>query len=195
MTKAFNGLLTGLVLIVAIGIGWVAYRSMLSHHAMPSVGGPFSLVDGNGKIRTEKDFTGRWMLVYFGYTHCPDACPTTLNTLAQAMDDMPAGARAKIVPVFITVDPSRDTPPIMKAYAESFGPEFVALTGNDTQVKGAEDAYRVYAAKYPRANGEYDMDHSSIVYVMGPDGRYRTNFADSMTPEDMAKQLGTMIAG
>ncbi|HTH96780.1 MAG TPA: SCO family protein, partial [Stellaceae bacterium] len=170
--------------------------TMVARHALPGVGGPFILVDGDGHTRTDKDFAGRWMLVYFGYTHCPDACPTTLNTVAEALDRMPANIRAKVVPVFITVDPARDKPDIMKAYAESFGPEFVGLTGSDQQIKAVEQAYRVYVAKYPaKADGEYEMDHSSIVYVMGPDGRYRSNFADNAQPGDIASQLDHMVAG
>ncbi len=156
--------------------------------ASVSIGGPFSLTDGAGKTVTDADFRGKWMLVYFGYTHCPDACPTALADIASAMDKLPPAGRDAIVPVFVTVDPARDTPTVMRDYSTAFGPSFVGLTGSPAAISGAERAYRVYAAKHDLANGDYVMDHSSIIYVMDPKGRFITDFTRS-DPAAMAAKL------
>jgi protein SCO1/2 len=181
-------------LIFVVAAAYAGYRAFnpASSGAI-AIGGPFNLIDGNGKPVTDQSFHGRWMLVYFGYTHCPDACPTTLNTLAEMMDDL-GTAKRNVVPIFISVDPDRDTPGVMKDYVSSFGPEFVGLTGSTQQVSDVEHAYRVYAAKHPTANGDYDMDHSSIVYVMNPDGQFVSDFSDETKPDAMAKQLKSLMA-
>ncbi len=153
------------------------------------IGGPFALTNGAGKPVTDRDFRGRFMLVYFGYTHCPDACPTTLSDIGAALDKLPKEARARVVPVFITVDPARDTPGIIGDYAQAFGPEFVGLTGSDAAVAAAEKEYHVYAAKHPLAHGDYGMDHSSILYVMGPDGGFLGVISDGAKPGEIAERL------
>ena len=153
------------------------------------IGGPFRLVDGDGRTVTDQSFRGRWMLVYFGYTRCPDACPTALQDMASAMDLLgPASAR-KIAAVFITVDPDRDTPAALKDYVSSFGPAFTGLSGDPAGIKQAEQNYRVFAAKHPTGDGDYAMDHSSIIYVMDPEGRFVTNFTHETSPEQMAERL------
>jgi len=153
------------------------------------IGGPFTLTDGHGKTVTDRDFRGRYMLIYFGYTHCPDACPTTLGDMASALDKMPEAARKKVVPVFITVDPARDTPDVIGDYAEAFGPEFVGLTGDEGAVAQVTREYHVYAQKHKLAHGDYAMDHSSIMYVMGPDGQYVGVICDGSKPAEIAEQL------
>jgi protein SCO1 len=153
------------------------------------IGGPFTLVDGSGKTVTDKDFRGRFMLVYFGYTHCPDVCPTTLSDMGSALDRMPKAARARVAPLFITVDPARDVPAVMGDYAHAFGPDFVGLTGSDAQVAAVEQEYHVYAAKHPLAHGDYGMDHSSIMYVMGPDGGFLGVISDGAKPGEIAERL------
>jgi protein SCO1/2 len=153
------------------------------------IGGPFALLDGGGKTVTDRDFRGRYMLVYFGYTHCPDVCPTTLTDMAAALDILPAKERARIAPIFITVDPERDTPSVMGDYAHAFGPSFVGLTGSAAAIASVEQAYRVYAAKHPLAHGDYGMDHSSVLYVMGPDGHFLGVMDDGSKPAEMAQRL------
>jgi protein SCO1/2 len=153
------------------------------------IGGPFALVNGAGKTVTDRDFRGRFMLVYFGYTHCPDVCPTTLSDMASAMDKLPKASRARVAPVFITVDPARDTPALIGDYAQAFGSEIVGLTGSDAAVAAAEAAYHVYAAKHPLAHGDYGMDHSSIMYVMGPDGGFLGVINDGAKPAEIAQRL------
>jgi protein SCO1 len=154
------------------------------------IGGPFALVDQNGKQVTDQDFRGRDMLIFFGFTHCPDICPAELQVMAQALDHLGDKAK-KVVPIFITVDPERDTPEAMKAYVESFGPNFVGLTGSPEAIAAAAKAYRVAYAKIENkaSPSDYSVDHSAIAYLMGPDGKYLTHFAYGMTPKEMAEKL------
>ncbi len=165
----------------------------------PAIGGPFRLVDQNGDTVTEADFKGRFTLVYFGYTFCPDVCPTALNRNAEALNILGKQAE-KIVPVFITVDPERDTVAHMKEYAAFFNPRLVALTGSEDQVKAAAKAYRVYYAKVKEEGAAADadnylMDHTAITFLMGPDGRFLQHFSHDATPEDMAKRMREVLAG
>ncbi len=154
-----------------------------------AIGGPFTLVDQNGVTRHDSDFRGELMLVYFGYTFCPDACPTALQTMAAAMRDLGAAA-TQVQPVFITVDPERDSVQQMKAYAANFDPRLVALTGTPEQVAAAARAYRVYFAKATEGGErDYSVDHSSYIYLMGRDGRYRAHFGPDVTAAEMAAAI------
>ena len=158
-----------------------------------AIGGPFQLVDQNGKTVTEADLKGKWSLVYFGYTHCPDACPTALNDISIALADL-GPKRDAVRPVFITVDPERDTPESLKAYVTSFDAPILALTGSPEQVAKAAKGYRVYYAKHPEAGGDYSMDHSSVIYVMDPEGRFTASFTHESTPEQIAERLKKLLA-
>jgi protein SCO1/2 len=153
------------------------------------IGGPFELVDGTGKPVTQRDFAGKFLLVYFGYTHCPDVCPATLGGMAEGISKLPHDAQARLVPVFITVDPERDTPAVVGAYAHAFGPSFVGLTGSAPEVAKVEQEYRVYAQKHELKGGDYAMDHSSVIYVMGPDGKFLAALDDTTQPAAMAARL------
>jgi protein SCO1/2 len=158
-----------------------------------SLGGPFTLVDQTGKTVTERDFAGRPLLVYFGFTYCPDVCPTELGTIAAALDAMgPAGER--VTPVFISIDPERDTPAAMADYVTRFHPRMVGLTGSAEQVAQAARAYRVYYAKVqPRDSSSYLMDHSSFIYFVGPDGRVRSLFRPESTPDAIAATVTAQL--
>ena len=163
----------------------------------PEIGGAFELVDQSGATRTQVDFAGRHMLVYFGYTYCPDVCPTSLSIMSQALDLLEAETGSledRVVPVFVTVDPARDDVPAMAAYAEHFHPRLVALTGSDQQIAAAAKAYRVYyrKAEDPSAS-EYLMDHSSFIYLMGPDGTYVSHFAHNASPQEVAEGLKGLL--
>ena len=181
---------------VALGAGVPTLPRLLAPASRPvaaQIGGSFQLTDGDGRTVTDASFRGKWMLVYFGYTHCPDACPTALQDIATALDQLGQEQRARIVPVFITIDPARDTPAVMKSYVAAFGPAFVGLSGDDKAVAHVEEEYRVYAAKHPTGDSGYEMDHSSIIYVMDPQGRFVTDFTHETSPDQMAstlKQLG-----
>ena len=158
-----------------------------------AIGGPFQLVDQNGKTVTDADLKGKWSLVYFGYTHCPDACPTALNDISIALDEL-GPKRGAVRPVFITVDPERDTPEVLKAYVTAFDAPILALTGSPEEIAQAAKGYRVYYAKHPEAGGDYSMDHSSVIYVMDPEGRFTASFTHQSAPEEIAERLKKLLA-
>jgi protein SCO1/2 len=153
-----------------------------------TIGGPFSLIDQNGRTRTQDDFRGRFMMIYFGYSYCPDICPTTLAEMAAALDKL-GSHRNRIVPLFISIDPERDTPQVLKAYMKAFGADFTALTGSTGNIEKAAKAYRVYIRKHPLADGNYSMDHSGVIYLMGPDGRFVTYYENEIGPDKIAEDL------
>ena len=154
-----------------------------------AIGGPFALVDGADHPVTDRDFRGKWMLIYFGYTHCPDVCPTTLGGIAEGIDKLPPAERPHVVPIFITVDPDRDTPAVVGSYAHAFGPAFIGLTGSPSAIADAEREFRVYAQKHQLKGGDYAMDHSSVIYVMAPDGSFAGVLDDTMAPAAIADHL------
>ncbi|MEQ8396309.1 SCO family protein [Thalassobaculum sp.] len=159
------------------------------------IGGPFELVDQSGRTVTDQTLIGKWSLIYFGYTFCPDVCPTSLTVMTQALDQV-GPAADKVTPVFITVDPERDTVEQLAGYHDHFHPGFVMLTGTPAQVKTVAKAYRVYYRKAEtEASTDYLMDHSSITYLMDPDGNYVTHFAHDATPEGMARTIREKVGG
>jgi len=158
------------------------------------IGAPFTLTDHTGKRVTEQDFRGRIMLVFFGFTFCPDVCPSGLQVISAALDKL--GPKAdRIVPVFITVDPERDTPDKLAMYVQSFHPRLVGLTGSAAEIEAVTKAYRVYVRKVadPKSTAGYTIDHSAIIYVMAPDGTYRTHFAHSTNVDALAAGLGKLL--
>jgi len=158
-----------------------------------AIGGPFRLVDQNGKTVTDADLKGKWSLVYFGYTHCPDACPTALNDIAIALDEL-GPQRNAVRPVFVTVDPERDTPAVLKSYVTAFDAPILALSGTPEEIAQAAKGYRVYYAKHPEAGGDYSMDHSSVIYVMDPEGRFTASFTQENSPEEIAERLKKLLS-
>jgi protein SCO1/2 len=158
-----------------------------------AIGGPFHLIDQNGKPVSDADLKGKWQLVFFGYTHCPDACPTALNEISLALDRL-GMKRAEVEVVFITVDPERDTPDALKSYVQSFDAPIIALTGSPDAVAQAAKAYRVFYAKHPRPDGDYDMDHSAVIYVMNPDGRFTATFTPDSSADAIAQRLEKLIS-
>jgi protein SCO1/2 len=158
------------------------------------VGGPFSLIDHTGKRVTDKDFRGRYMLVYFGFTYCPDVCPSGLQVIAAALQKL--GAKAELViPIFITVDPERDTPQQLAEYVKSFDPRLIGLTGSPDETAAAAKAYRVYYKKVPdeKSTAGFTIDHSAIIYLMGPDGSYVTHFSQTMGVDALAERLDKVL--
>jgi protein SCO1/2 len=140
------------------------------------VGGPFTLVDASGKTVTDQNFRGRYMLIFFGFTHCPDICPAELQVMAAALDQLGDKAK-KVVPIFITLDPERDTPEAVGAYVKNFSPNIVGLTGSMDAISAAAKAYRVSFSKFqdPTGGENYTIDHSAFAYLMGTDGEYITH--------------------
>jgi protein SCO1 len=158
-----------------------------------AIGGPFRLIDQNGKPVSDTDLKGKWQLVFFGYTHCPDTCPTALNEIALALERLGA-KRNEVEVVFITVDPERDTPEMLKSYVASFDAPIIALTGAPDAVAQAARAYRVFYAKHPLPGGDYDMDHSAVIYVMNPEGRFTATFTPDSTAEAIADRLQKLLS-
>ena len=157
------------------------------------VGGPFELTDHNGRRVTDKDFRGRLMLVYFGFTYCPDICPAGLQVVTAALEKLGTDTN-RVVPMFITVDPERDTPEQMKQYVSSFHKTFVGLTGSKEDIAKAAKAYRVYYRKVQDDSlSDYTMDHTSFLYLMGADGQFITHFPHSIDPEKLAERLTAEI--
>lgn len=186
---ARRGLIVFLAALVVILGGFAVEQFWLGGDAGPggsALGGPFSLVDQDGAPRRDSDFRGKLMLIYFGYTYCPDACPTTLLEITQAMDILgPSGAAVQ--PIFISVDPQRDTAAQLKLYASNFTPRLLALTGTPDNLDAVERAYHVYVAKVPQSGkDDYLIDHTSLMYLMGRDGKYLAAFPTGLPPKTLA---------
>lgn len=156
--------------------------------AAAAVGGPFHLEDQNGRPVSDADMKGRPFLVFFGFTHCPDICPTTLFEMSQIMHALGPDADHTGA-LFITVDPERDSPAVMKDYLSNFDPHLRGLTGDQASINAAIKAYRVYAKKVPLENGDYTMDHTAVVYLMDKDGHFVAPFNVNRTPEAEAADL------
>lgn len=168
------------------------------------IGGAFNLIDQNAKTRTDGAFRGQLMLVFFGYSHCPDVCPIGLQAMTGALETL--GESGNVVrPVFITVDSARDTPERLKEYARNFHPRLVALTGSEERIAQVAKAYRIYSGKSKpaeghktanqaaRDHGDYLMDHSSYIYLMGADGRYLTHFPANMPADQLAVRIKSYL--
>jgi cytochrome oxidase Cu insertion factor (SCO1/SenC/PrrC family) len=184
------GLFLGVLLLGAGATMWLGGSTPMG----PAIGGPFALTDTEGKRLTDKDLRGSYALVYFGYTYCPDVCPTTLNQMTEALDRLGPMAQ-RVRPVFITVDPKRDTPAVMKQYVSAFSPRLIGLTGTEAEIAAVAKEFRVYYAPHRTGDGpgDYTMDHSSVLYLLGPDGKFiaplRANAGAEQIAADLARQL------
>ena len=195
-----NFRLAAIALAAALVGGLVAFAVVQPQvsNVLPStgkalVGGPFTLVDHTGKTVTEKDFRGRYMLVYFGFTHCPDVCPTGLQVMSAALEKV--GAKAdQVTPILITVDPERDTPEQLASYVPSFHPRLVGLTGSPEQVGAALKSYRVYAKKVddPKSAAGFTFDHTSLLYLMDRNGDYIAHFTHAPPVDRIAERLAKL---
>lgn len=184
-----------LLTAVLVGSLTAGYFIWQTREGQVDIGGAYALVDHTGASVTNETYEGTWQVVFFGYTFCPDICPTTLATVTAAMDDLGPLAE-QVTPIFISIDPARDTPEQLAGYHEHFHPRFAMLTGTDAQVDAAAKRFRVYYAKAHSDDAtEYLMDHSTITYVLNPDGRYVTHFGHDATPERIAEILRDRIQG
>lgn len=195
------------VLLAAGGVGaWYFVQSQKPSSIISSetrtsgsalIGGPFALTGQDSQPRSEADLMGHYSLIYFGYTYCPDVCPTALSTMTQGIDLLEETApdkAAAVLPVFITVDPERDTIEALATYASHFHPRFLALTGTPEEVAVAAKAYRIYYQRVEEVgSSDYLMDHSSIIYLMAPDGSYIGHFTHASTAEEIALDLAEQI--
>lgn len=183
-----SAFLAGLVLCFAVVL-LVTGRGGAPMIAAPAaIGGSFRLTDQNGKTITDQDLKGRPFLVFFGFTHCPDVCPTTLHEVSEILRSLGKDAD-RVRALFVTVDPERDTPDKLKDYLSSFDPHLVGVTGDAAAITAIGKAYRVYAKKVPLDGGGYTMDHTAIVYLMGKDGRFVAPFNIKRRPEEAAADL------
>ncbi|MCJ2050210.1 SCO family protein [Methylobacterium sp. J-070] len=178
-----------------VGLTGAAVFAFLPDRApvgVPGVGGPFTLVDQDGRNVTERDFAGATHLLFFGFTHCPDVCPTTLQQISDVLAALgPKGERMRVA--FVTVDPERDDPASLKTYLSSFDPRITGLTGSPEQVTATEKAYRAYARKVPGKDGDYTMEHTALVYVMDAQNRFLGALDLSRPVDDTAAQLAKKI--
>lgn len=177
---------------VSLAVGLLATLWLLGglRNAAPpaAIGGPFQLVDQSGQTVTEKNLQGRPSIIFFGFTHCPDVCPTSLFEMSEVLRAMGKDAD-RVNAFFVSVDPERDTPTAMKDYLSSFDPHLKGLTGDAKEVTKITSAYRVYAKKVPLKDGDYTMDHTALIYLMDRDGRFVAPFNLKRTPEEAAADL------
>jgi protein SCO1/2 len=201
------------ILWIVVGLGLLGFIGILLYYHNASfycrrqvssakevgealIGGSFELQDSQGKTWTDQDFKGKYLLIYFGYSYCPDICPMGLHNLSEALDILPKEDQGLIQPLFITVDPERDTQAHLKVYMENFHPKILALTGHADAVKQVMKAYKVYAARVngdERGATDYLMDHSSIVYLMDPQGKYVAHFTHKTPPQEMAQGIQKVL--
>ena len=187
--KALLGVWIAVLLGAAGWIGWDAWKG-----DRPSIGGSFALTDQDGRTVTDADLRGKPTLIYFGYTYCPDVCPTSLLLMETAVEQLGPDGPKKVNLVFITIDPERDTQALMKGYVGNFGPTIEGLTGTPEQVGAVTRAYRVYYQKVPGKDGApYLMDHSSIVYMLDKRGRFVTHFTHETKAETIAKAVKQLL--
>jgi cytochrome oxidase Cu insertion factor (SCO1/SenC/PrrC family) len=192
-----GGLLIGAVAAIAV---FPAARQKLFPPPGPQesgkalIGGPFTLTDTTGKQVTDKDYRGRYMLVFFGFTSCPDICPAGLQLISAALDKVGAKA-ANVTPIFISVDPERDTRAKLGSYVNNFNPRIVGLTGTPEEIAAVAKAYKVFYEKTPNeaSPAEYGMNHTSIIYLMNPDGEYVTHFTPMTSIDAMVDKLNKVL--
>jgi protein SCO1 len=206
-------LILGFVSVVLVAGGAFAgfglTQRLSNQPSRDAIGGPFALTAGNGQQMTDHDFSGKWLLMYFGYTHCPDICPTTLAEISETLNLLGAQA-AQVQPLFITIDPERDTPDAVATFVNSFDARIIGLTGTPAQIAAVAKEYHVYYAKstsntvsntVAESSGtdsqSYAMDHTAFVYVMAPNGKYVTLFSplQGQTPDAMAAKLHDLMSG
>lgn len=199
MTRLYAGLAA---VVLAVMIGGTAVWTTLARDTQcggnaiaggsAAIGGPFELLDGSGRVVSDSDVIDGPVLVYFGYTFCPDVCPFDVARNVLAVDILEEQG-VDVAPVFISVDPDRDTPEVMASYGEAMHPKMIALTGSAEQVKAAAQAYKVYYAKGSGEGDNYLMDHSTFTYLMLPESGLATYFGRTVTPEEMAEQTACLI--
>jgi protein SCO1/2 len=200
-------IIAAVALAVVGGVAWWLGQATTQTEVQTGeaqVGGPINMIDHKGNIFTEKDLQGKYALIFFGFTNCPDTCPMRLQDITQVLEILGPDAE-KIRPVLITTDPARDTPAQLADYLSNFHPAFIGLTGSQEQVDATLAAYKVYASKVPEAqepdqaahehddNDHYQMDHSSFTYLMGPDGKFVKVFAQDVSAEQMAAELKEIV--
>ena len=201
-TRTVVGLAVAALVGGAAALGWAlsiffALREeepVATTTGSPVITSEFELVDQTGKAVRDEDFDGKWQLVFFGFTSCPDICPTTLANVTAALGEL-GPAAGKLQPLLITVDPERDTAPILKEYLTAFDPRILGLTGTPEQVEKALRSFRVYASKRPLEGGDYTMDHSAFIYLMDARGSYAAHFSPQAPIEELVREVRARVEG
>lgn len=183
-------------LVLAAGLAWMQTSpqnpqtlNLIEPLSDAPFGGPFELVNGNGETVTDKDFDGRYRLMFFGFTYCPAVCPTELSRMTDVLNGLGEDAD-KIAPIFVSVDPERDTPEVVKDYVSNFHSNLIGLTGSRAQIDHILAGYKIYASKVEMEGMDgYMVDHSSFTYFIGPDGRLLALFKPQDTPEDIITSI------
>ncbi len=185
----------GAIIVVALVAGLERWISGIGPQpgAAQAIGGPFSLIDQEGRRVTDREFRGKWMLVYFGYTRCPDACPTTLNEVAGALEKLGPLAD-RLQPLFITVDPARDTAAELTSYTKAFDTRILGLTGSPAEIAQAATAYRITFARHEMPQvSDYAMDHTSVLTLLDASGRFVIRFGDQIGQDRLAEKLRAFL--
>ena len=200
MTRNIRILLASAISLVVIAAGGLAALMLIpagpqitnsTTGAMSiagAIGGPFTLTATDGRAVTDQTYRGKWQLIYFGYTSCPDACPTALNNMGVALDRLGRDAAA-VQPIFITVDPKRDTREALADYLKSFDPRIVALTGTEDQIGAVVKEYRVYVSAHSEEGSDYSVDHSSLYYLINPAGKFVGVLHGDFSGDEIAGRL------
>jgi len=176
-----------LSVVLLAATAWITMFNKPAGRQVAAVGGPFALVDHDGKALTDRDLLGKPFIVFFGFTHCPDICPATLMEVSQALEAL--GPQAKITALFVSVDPERDTPAVMKDYVSNFDKRIVGITGSRDLINAMARSYRVYQRKVPGEDGNYTMDHSTVVYLMDKRGQFATALNMQRPAKDVAAEI------
>jgi protein SCO1/2 len=182
------------ILVCASLLLWLASAGRQSRQSAQTIGGPFSLVDDRGNPVTERSFPGKYLVVYFGYTACPDICPATLNTLAASLDRL--GRKADHVqPLFVTIDPGHDTPAVLHRYVGAFSPRLVGVSGPGAQLASVADEYKVIRTRHisPETRSPPALDHSAVLYLMAPDGTFIAPIPADASEMVMAEAIGRYV--
>ena len=198
MNESASRLFTFVTLLVALALGACSSPSAPPPLEGASMGGPFTLTDQNGRRVSDRDFAGKYRLVYFGYTFCPDVCPIDMQVIGAGLrrfEAEDADRANRVQPIFISVDPARDTPARMRAFLADYHPSFVGLTGTQAQVDSAKANFRVFATRKPDAEapGGYVVPHTAITYLLDREGRYLAHFGDTVDPVAMVRRLTSIV--
>ena len=202
MNRMIAMLAAGVAVVFLAVMGWMAFGGSQGDDqfaqcrggtvAGGAIGGPFELINGAGDTVTDKDVITEPTLIYFGYTFCPDVCPLDVDRNALAVEILEERGQS-VTPVFITIDPARDTPEVVGEFAEVMHPKMIGLTGSAEQVKAASQAYRTYYQAHPPVDGEYLVDHSTFSYLVSPDHGFLEFFRRELSPEDLANKVGCFV--
>jgi protein SCO1/2 len=198
MNRNIQILLASAISLMVIAAAGLAARMLIpaapqiTKSMTGAIGGPFALTAADGRTVTDQTYRGKWQLIYFGYTSCPDACPTALNNMGVALDRLGPEA-GMLQPIFITVDPKRDTREALAEYLKAFDPHIVALTGTADQIAAIVKQYHVYVAAHPESGGDYTVDHSSLYYLINPEGQFVNVLPGDLSGDDMADRLRELM--